>query len=159
MIRFALILILLAAPLTASADIVGKARAVDGDTLDMAGTLVHLYAIDAPEETQTCAAAGKTWHCGREATFALAAEAGDHWITCKVMETLAPDRFNAICYAGPYDLGTIMIRRGLALARPEISARYVEEERLARTDRRGVWKGDVIAPWEWRVGKRFGARD
>ena len=36
------------------AAIVGRARVVDGDTLDVAGHRVRLFGIDAPESRQTC---------------------------------------------------------------------------------------------------------
>ena len=143
----ALATLLSTVPLVATAsDIVGKARAVDGDTLQLAGKHIHLYGIDAPEEGQICLAAGKPWNCGLEATFALASEVGNHWVTCKVMETLATDQVNAVCYAGPYDLATILVSRGWALARRDVSKKYVDEESWAKEDRRGLWRGEFIAP-------------
>jgi endonuclease YncB( thermonuclease family) len=147
--------LLVATPLVASADIVGKARAVDGDTLELAGKSVHLYGIDAPEDGQTCLASGKPWACGREAAFVLAFEVGNHWITCKVMETVATDRVNAVCYAGPHDLGAVMVSRGWALARRGASKDYVAEEAWAKQARRGLWRGRFVAPWDWRAGKRL----
>jgi endonuclease YncB( thermonuclease family) len=32
----------------------GTARVIDGDTLDLAGTRIRLFGIDAPEGGQTC---------------------------------------------------------------------------------------------------------
>ena len=32
----------------------GKARAIDGDSLELSGHRVRLYGIDAPERRQTC---------------------------------------------------------------------------------------------------------
>ena len=64
------------------AGITGKARIIDGDTLEVGGKRVRLHGIDAPEAKQTCTAHGKTWHCGEEATFALAYETAEHWGTC-----------------------------------------------------------------------------
>lgn len=138
-------------------DVVGKAQAVDGDTLQLAGKRIHLYGIDAPEEGQNCLATGKLWNCGLEATFALAAEVGNHWITCKVMETIAQDQVKAVCHAGLYDLGTIMVSRGWALARHDVSKKYADEETWAKEDRRGLWRGEFIPPWDWRAGRRLGA--
>ena len=38
----------------------GKARAVDGDSLELGGYRVRLIGIDAPEFGQTCQMAGRT---------------------------------------------------------------------------------------------------
>ena len=45
----------------------GKARAVDGDSLELGGRHVRLIGIDAPEHRQTCQMAGETTPCGRRA--------------------------------------------------------------------------------------------
>ena len=38
----------------ASADITGKPRIIDGDTIEIAGERIRLHGIDAPESKQTC---------------------------------------------------------------------------------------------------------
>ena len=81
--RAALVAVVALLAFPAHADIVGKARVVDGDTLEIAGQRIRLHGIDAPESQQTCWAGGTEWACGREATFALAYEMGRHWVTCR----------------------------------------------------------------------------
>jgi hypothetical protein len=49
----ALVALAIAAPALA-AEITGPARVIDGDTLDLAGTRIRLWGIDAPETRQTC---------------------------------------------------------------------------------------------------------
>jgi len=38
----------------AFADITGKPRIIDGDTIEVAGERIRLHGIDAPESKQTC---------------------------------------------------------------------------------------------------------
>ena len=41
-------------PRSAGAELAGTARVIDGDTIEVAGTRVRLWGIDAPEHDQTC---------------------------------------------------------------------------------------------------------
>ena len=45
----------------AFADVTGKARVVDGDTIHIGKTKIRLHGLDAPESKQTCTADGKEW--------------------------------------------------------------------------------------------------
>ena len=56
----------------ATADVTGKPRVIDGDTIEIAGTRIRLNGIDAPEENQTCLdEVGLRWQCGKASTFTL----------------------------------------------------------------------------------------
>ena len=54
MFRLALAVVLLLLPSPAHADITGKPRIIDGDTLQISNTKIRLHGIDAPEMRQTC---------------------------------------------------------------------------------------------------------
>ena len=54
MLRFVFAALLLLAPSVAVADITGKPRVIDGDTIEIAGERIRLHGIDAPESKQTC---------------------------------------------------------------------------------------------------------
>jgi hypothetical protein len=43
-----------------------------------------------------------------------------------------------------------MVREGLALDYVRYSHEYIGEEITAREQRRGMWAGAFIAPWDWR---------
>ncbi|GBD41863.1 hypothetical protein HRbin39_01250 [bacterium HR39] len=63
--------------------LVGRASAVDGDTLEVHGQRVRLWGIDAVESSQTCLdAQGRPWPCGRRAAFALADFIGGSPVAC-----------------------------------------------------------------------------
>jgi endonuclease YncB( thermonuclease family) len=147
-------LIMVVAVAPATADVTGKARVIDGDTIEVGGERVRLHGIDAPEAKQTCTAGGREWACGRDATFALAYEVGNHWVTCRGDQRDRYGRLIAVCYVGPHDLGERMVRGGWALAYRRYSMDYVDDEGAARQARTGMWRGEFVPPWEWRRGKR-----
>ncbi|MCH7957523.1 MAG: thermonuclease family protein, partial [Proteobacteria bacterium] len=51
--RVALVAVAALLAFPAHAEIVGKARVIDGDTLEIAGQRIDLHGIDAPENEQT----------------------------------------------------------------------------------------------------------
>jgi endonuclease YncB( thermonuclease family) len=154
MLGLAVALALFAFPALAD-DITGKVRIIDGDTLEVGGKRIRLHGIDAPEAKQTCSADGKMWHCGEEATFALAYETAEHWVTCKEKDRDRYRRIVAVCYMGPHDLNALMVRNGWALAYRQYSTDYVDEEVEAQKAGAGIWRGKFIPPWEWRRGARL----
>lgn len=147
----AVVVAILAAGPVAAADLVGKARVVDGDTLEIAGRFVQIFAVDAPEERQTCDSRGLEWPCGTEAIFALAREVAGAWVVC---EDRGRDEFSRMvgkCRVGDYDLGATLVRAGWAVAAPAAPMVYAAEEAAAREERLGMWQGTFAPPWTWRA--------
>ena len=119
MLRIALTLatVLLILPSHAHADITGKPRVVDGDTIHIGKTKIRLLGIDAPEMKQTCRTSkGKEQMCGVLAKLALEGLVRGQNVTCKGDKRDRYKRLIAVCYAGPYDLNAKMVRQGWALA-------------------------------------------
>ena len=72
MLRCVLALILLLPMSAAMADITGKPRIVDGDTIHINQTKIRLHGIDAPETKQECYRVdGSPYRCGEASTDAL----------------------------------------------------------------------------------------
>ena len=133
----------------------GSARVIDGDTLEVRGTRIRLHGIDAPESAQGCRAGGRRWPCGREATRALAGRIGGRTVACEERDRDRYGRIVAVCRVGGDDVNAWMVAAGWAFAYRRYSRSYVAAETAAKGARRGVWRGDVVAPWEWRKGKRL----
>ncbi len=151
--RAALVAVVALLAFPAHAEIVGKARVIDGDTLEIAGQRIRLHGIDAPESEQTCWAGATEWACGREATFALAYETGMHWVTCRAKGGGGGGGAAYVCTVGHRDLGARMVGAGWALAVGGDAAAYAGEETAARSARRGIWRGEFVPPWEWRKAR------
>ena len=133
----------------------GLARVLDGDTLDVERVRVRLHGIDAPESAQRCRASGRLWPCGQEATRALARRIGGRPVACEERDRGRYGRVVAVCTAAGGDLNRWMVAEGWAFAYRRYSRDYVAAESRARAARRGIWRGEAVAPWDWRRGKRL----
>jgi endonuclease YncB( thermonuclease family) len=143
-----------AEPLPTVGTISGRAHVIDGDSLNVAGTPVRVFGIDAPEWRQRCRGAdGHFYRCGRRAFRALAQRLRSAPVRCVPQ---ARDRFArvvATCYQGTDDLARWLVAQGLALDWPRYSGgTYADAEDAARRAERGMWQGAFVPPWEWRHG-------
>jgi endonuclease YncB( thermonuclease family) len=152
----ALLLLLLASG-RVYADMVGEARIIDGDTVEIDGERIRLHGIDAPESRQMCKVVGEEWRCGESATLALVDETTGQSVTCRGKKRDRYGRLIAVCYAGSDDLNAWMVREGWAVAYRRYSKDYVDEEAEARAAGKGVWRGEFELPWKWRQTTRQAA--
>ena len=133
----------------------GRARVVDGDTIEVGRVRIRLHGVDAPESRQSCVAQGRRWACGERATQALAGRIGGRTISCEERDRDRYGRIVAVCRNAGKDVNAWMVSQGWALAYRRYSRDYVGEEASARDARLGMWRGDFVAPWDWRRGERL----
>ena len=131
------------------------ARVVDGDTLEIDGVRIRLYGIDAPESKQRCQALGERWACGQAATQALVGRIGGNEVACEKRDQDRYGRVVAVCRIGALDLNGWMVAQGWALAYRRYSDAYTAAGSNAQAAKRGVWRGEMMAPWQWRKGARL----
>jgi endonuclease YncB( thermonuclease family) len=143
----------LSADVTVSGNsLTGRARVIDGDSLDLGGERIRLYGIDAPEGRQSCNdVAGRPYACGRTASRALATAIAGRRVTCTAVDHDRYGREVAICTVDGRDLGELMVRSGHALDYAQHSrGRYAAAQREARDAKRGIWAGSFEDPAVWR---------
>ena len=134
--------------------IVGRASVIDGDTIEILGTRIRLYGIDAPERDQLCVVEGNEFRCGQRASFALADKISTSTVMCKPKDHDRYGRVVAVCRSGGEDLNEWMVAQGWALAYRRYSRDYIQQEKQAAASKVGMWKGKFVAPWDWRRGVR-----
>lgn len=138
-----------------TAPITGRASAIDGDTLVVAGQRIRLHGIDAPELAQDCEdASGRGWACGRWAAKRLAALAASGPVACEPRGRDDYGRVLATCRNGAGDLGAALVAEGGAFAYRSYSLDYAGAEAEARRARRGVWQGRAQPPEAFRAAAR-----
>jgi endonuclease YncB( thermonuclease family) len=157
--RWLLVVLVLAAPVAApiaSEQLVGVASVIDGDTIEIHGTRIRLYGIDAPESTQLCQRQDRTrWRCGQQAALALQDHIGRSTVTCVKRDTDRYGRVVGQCTVGGADINAWLAANGWAVAYRHYAMDYVDEEQAARAAGIGIWSGAFVMPWDWRRGQRL----
>lgn len=151
---FATLLLLAAIP-AAAETWAGVIRVVDADTIDLgAPAHVRLLGIDAAEAEQTCRdGRGEVLRCGAMATEAARALYEGRDAVCAVRERDRYGRGLATCRVGGADMGTELVRRGLAQVYRS-DPTYAEDEKEARLLGRGLWRYEMLSPAAWRAEQR-----
>uniref|UniRef100_A0A1D1ZRL6 TNase-like domain-containing protein n=2 Tax=Auxenochlorella protothecoides TaxID=3075 RepID=A0A1D1ZRL6_AUXPR len=136
--------------------LIGTPRVIDGDTLEVAGTRVRLFGIDAPEKKQACLdGRGESYLCGQAATSALREVIGDAPVACTVKTKDMYRRSVAVCTVvrpgeRPLDLNAWLVEEGHAVAYRRYSKDFVPAELRAQEAKRGIWAGRFELPEGWR---------
>ena len=128
---------------------IGRATAIDGDSLMIGTVRVDLFGIDALELNQTCQSATRTWACGQQAAAALHVAVDDHWLLCRI-RTTESGAASAICFRGLRDVAGMMVSQGWALAQTSRSHRYYYEEATSRATLQGIWSARFEPPAVFR---------
>ncbi len=130
--------------------IVGIARVIDGDTIEIRGQRIRLHGIDAPESKQFCEKHGEEYRCGQQASLALADIVGQSVIRCEPNGVDRYKRIIGVCFKGDQDLNRWMVRNGWAVAYRRYSKDYVTDEESASSAGIGIWAGQFQMPADWR---------
>lgn len=126
--------------------LIGPARAIDGDSLVIAGREMRLKGIDAPEARQTCRVSNRDHACGREAHRALQGWLARGPASCTGTTQDRYGRLLVICRVNGTDIGADLVRSGMAVDFGD----YTAEEREARASYRGIWAGEFEQPADYR---------
>jgi endonuclease YncB( thermonuclease family) len=136
---------------TPTGALTGTADVIDGDTLELGGTRIRLYGIDAPEMHQRCYDEnGTADSCGQIAAAMLRQRIGGGAVACDPRDTDRYGRTVAVCRAGGADLNEWMVENGWAVAYRHYSLDYVAAEDDARARHAGIWAGRFENPRAWR---------
>lgn len=137
----------------------GRPKLIDGDSFELGAVGVRLYGVDAPEGAQSCTRDGREWQCGDAALAELRRLVGSREVACERRDVDTYGRIVAVCRVGSTDLGAAMVRAGFAVAYRRYSDDYVDEERDARSAKRGLWAGEFAMPETYRGEQRDTPRE
>ena len=60
----------------------------------------------------------------------------------------------AYCFVDGFDLSENMVHTGWALTARRYCSHYSATEERAKAAKRGRWKGEFTAPWDWRASRK-----
>jgi endonuclease YncB( thermonuclease family) len=141
-------------------DLTGQASVIDGDTIEIHGTRIRLWGIDAPESTQLCRGEDSLqYRCGAKAANDPDAFIARRPVSCTPISLDQYGPTVATCTVDGTDLGQWLVSNGLALDWPNYSrGMYGKNQREAEHAGRGMWSGSYVAPWLFRACIRAGGR-
>ena len=122
-VAFFAIAISLAANFSAcGADLEGQASVIDGDTLEIHGTRIRIFGIDAPESDQLCRnEESEFYRCGQKASNALFDFIARRPVECIEVDRDRYGRAVSVCTVAGIDLAGWMVGNGHALDWPKYS--------------------------------------
>ena len=135
----------------------------DANTIQLGDTVFRLDGIDAPELDQICIDDhADPWTCGVDARDQLTKLIAGRNVHC---DDLGPDKAHKRRHLGictvegeATSLNQSLVRQGFALnLEPSAKGHFASDATAAKDDRRGVWKGCLVSPQEFRRGKKDGA--
>ena len=139
-------------PVSASADVAGFVRVIDGDTFDVAGQRVRIFGIDAPEGKQTCETEqGTLWPCGAWVSAKVSDLYDGNGAVCRQVDWDRYGRIVARCSVDGRDVGEDLVSRGLAFAYRAYSMEYDLVEKGAAINDRGLHASRVQNPAAYRA--------
>jgi endonuclease YncB( thermonuclease family) len=161
-IRWALVVsfALVVTPSLSADTLRGQASIIDGDTLEVHGTRIRLWGIDAPESSQLCRNdESLLYRCGAKAANELDTFIARRPVECAPVSLDQYGRTVAVCSIDDIDLAEWLVRNGLALDWPTYSkGKYAKAQSEADYGGRGIWAGSYVAPWLFRACIRQGGR-
>ena len=131
----------------------GTVRVIDADTIDVGGTRVRLFGIDAPEMGQPCAADGRRWDCGAWVRDAVQNRFDGAFARCTPIDTDRYGRVVAQCSVDGRDMGQMIVQSGLAWAYRRYSDTYDLAEKSAAVANRGLWAVEIELPSDYRAAQ------
>ena len=121
----------------------GSAEVLTGNSLRLAGRLLHLQGIAVPPPGASCGLpSGRAYDCGEISRTALLDLTAGAQVTCRFQTSRA-----AHCTAQGYDLSEGMVHTGWARSWPAHGGPYRLLEEAARAAGRGLWRGNPPEVW------------
>lgn len=124
---------------------------IDGDTIEIRGERIRLFAVDTPEMGQPWwSEDDKHQDAGRLAKEALERLVQGRRLSVRVLREDKYRRSIGIVKVDGRDVARKLVSRGWAFASPG-SDRYRRVQLSAKRRKKGFWRGELQMPWDYRA--------
>jgi endonuclease YncB( thermonuclease family) len=127
----------------------GRAIAITGDRLRIAGTVIVLDGIEAPEPSQSCERKTGSWRCGAAAKDALAGLIRARRVSCEIVDEDDSGK-RGRCETRGADIAEALARNGNVFSNGGFLSRYADAESEAQSEKIGLWSGTPERPQDYR---------
>ena len=104
-------------------------------------TTIHLAGIEPLKGDASCyLASGKSWPCGRTATFSLRRLIRRRSVVCDILERLDDTTVRGRCSVAKVDINAWLVRRGWARPAEGSASGFAKELAAAQSDKSGQWR-------------------
>lgn len=104
-------------------------------------TTIHLAGIDPLKGDASCdLASGKSWPCGRAATFSLRRLIRRRSVVCDILERLDDATVRGRCSVAKVNINAWLVRRGWARPAEGGASGFAKEMAAAQDDKSGQWR-------------------
>ena len=136
--------------------ITGKARVIDGDTIEVSGNIrIRLAGLDAPESDQKAKNEHGWYNEGNQVSIKLNRMIDGKPVEVQVYDTDKYGRLVGTVLCEGKDMGEWLVHQGYAIAAYDDQYKHIEAE--ARRAQRGRWGAATIfdpRTWRWRRWNR-----
>ena len=159
---FIFFLILFTSSYLKGGEISGLPKIIDGDTIHINTYKIRLEGIDAPEIRQTCKKSffkfsfiigftlQKDYSCGVDSKKELIKKIDNSEVNCSYKSRDRYKRYLSTCFKDKINLNKWMVRNGYAVSYKKYSKKYLDDEKYAKKNKLGIWRGDFTRPEKWR---------
>ncbi len=126
------------------------AKVVDGDTIHLNGEKIRFNGIDTPEIKQVCKNNNEVIRCGIRAKELLINKIGNNKVKCVNEGVDRYKRILAECFVNNQSLSKYLVREGFAFAYRKYSTKFIEDEKYAKKNKKGMWSMTFEYPWDYR---------
>lgn len=128
-----------------------RPRVIDGDTLEIRGERLRLFAVDTPEMGQPWwDEDGEHQDAGFLAKELLSKLVKGSRLSVRVLREDKYGRSLAIVKVNGRDVAKRLVSQGYAFASPG-NNRYRRAHAAAKRGKKGFWRGDLQMPWDYRA--------
>ena len=140
---------------SAAAELSGNAVTIpESGVIELQGKELSLNGVQIISQNATCKDSNGQWSCGKSAWEALKIKLDSGPVQCTLISDLQNTERNpeqANCLLKKENLSIWLVSRGWALTKKEPDQFLTSEEKLAKSNNKGIWRDGFIPPDLWRT--------